>query len=31
VVGRHTTLGMAIVPLVLQGKFDEALSEAAGM
>ena len=31
VVGRHTTLGMAIVPLVLQGKFDEALSEAAVM
>jgi hypothetical protein len=32
VVGRHyMTLGMAIVPLVLQGKFDEALSEAAVM
>jgi predicted ATPase/DNA-binding CsgD family transcriptional regulator len=31
VVGRHTTLGMAIVPLVLQGKFDEALGEAAVM
>ena len=32
VVGRHyMTLGMAVVPLVLQGKFDEALGEAAVM
>ena len=32
VVGRHyMTLGMAVVPLVLQGKFDEALSQAAVM
>jgi predicted ATPase/DNA-binding CsgD family transcriptional regulator len=32
VVGRHyITLGMAVVPLVLQGKFDEALSEAVAM
>ena len=32
VVGRHDiTLGMAVVPLVLQGKFDEALSEAVAM
>ncbi|HYB87921.1 MAG TPA: LuxR C-terminal-related transcriptional regulator [Streptosporangiaceae bacterium] len=32
VVGRHElTLGIEVVPLVLQGKFDEALSHAAGM
>jgi predicted ATPase/DNA-binding CsgD family transcriptional regulator len=32
VVGRHDmTLGMAIVPLVLQGNFDEALGQAAAM
>lgn len=32
VVGRrYMTLGMAVVPLVLQGKFDEALTQAAVM
>src|SRR5262249_37488915 len=32
VVGRHDlTLGMEVVPLVLQGKFDEALDNAADM
>ena len=32
VVGRHElTLGIEVVPLVLQGKFDEALSRAAAM
>jgi predicted ATPase/DNA-binding CsgD family transcriptional regulator len=32
VVGRHDlTLGLEVVPLVLQGKFDEALSHAAAM
>src|SRR5205823_13495913 len=32
VIGRHElTLGMEVVPLVLQGKFDDALDHAADM